>query len=97
MRSEQLREMSTTELVELRSEIELLLAERSLGSKKGSSREVLEEREVSQGTLRCEIRIHEDGSVHGPYWYLYYYADTKAGKRKLMSENLGRELPEEYL
>ncbi len=96
MRGEQLREMSTAELVELRSEIELLLAERSLAGESGSAREILEEREAPGGTLRRELRVDEDGAVHGPNWYFYYYADTKTGKRRLVTENLGRALPEKY-
>ncbi len=96
MRREELESMGTAELVDLRAEIEVLLAERSLAGQPGGGREVIEERTSGRGTLRRELSVDADGSVHGPYWHFYYYQDTKTGKRKLVSENLGRELPEEY-
>lgn len=96
MRREELESMSTAELVDLRAEIEVLLAERSLAGQRQGGREVIEERPSSRGTLRRELKVDADGSIHGPHWYLYYYKDTKTGKRKLVSENLGRELPSDY-
>ena len=96
MRREELENMGTSELVDLRAEIEVVLAERSLAGQKHGGREVVEERPSSRGTLRRELKVDADGSIHGPHWYLYYYENTKTGKRKLVSENLGRELPEEH-
>jgi hypothetical protein len=96
MRREELENMGTAELVDLRAEIEVLLAERSLAGQPGGGREVIEERSSGRGTLRRELTVDADGSVHGPHWHLYYYQDTKTGKRKLVNENLGRELPEEH-
>lgn len=96
MRREELESMGTAELVDLRAEIEVLLAERSLAGQPDGGREVIEERPSDRGTLRHELTVDADGTVHGPHWHLYYYRNTKTGKRKLVSENLGRELPEEY-
>lgn len=80
---------SEEELEDLRSEIEQQLAHRAGG------REVLEERSTEHGTLRREVSTGADGRAE-PEWYLYYYADTKTGKRRLISEKLGPELPPEY-
>ena len=96
MRREELEGMGTSGLVDLRAEIEVILAERSLAGQKSGGREVIEERASSRGTLRRELEVDADGAVHGPHWHLYYYENTKTGKRKLVSKNLGRKLPEEY-
>ena len=100
MRREELEGMGTSELVselvDPRAEIEVILAERSLAGQKNGGREVIEERTGSQGTLRRELKVDADGAVHGPHWHFYYYENTKTGKRKLVSKNLGRKLPEEY-
>ncbi len=102
MDRERLEALSTAELEDLRTEIDLLLAQRRVsgGSERGSGggrgREVLEERPTKHGTLRREVSVGADGSTGEPSWYLYYYADTKTGKRRLISENLGPELPPQY-
>ncbi len=96
MQREELEKMGTADLANLRTEIEVVLAERSLAGQERGGREVIEERISSRGTLRRELKVEADGSIHGPHWYLYYYEDTKTGKRKLVTEDLGRELPEEY-
>jgi hypothetical protein len=108
MDREWLETLSTTELEDLRSEIDLLLTQRrasragesgrsggstNLGS---SGREVIEERSSGRGILRREVATGPDGSTGESRWRLYYYADTKTGKRRLISEDLGTELPEEY-
>ncbi len=102
MNRERLEALSTAELEGLRSEIDLLLAQRRVsggserGSGGGSGREVLEERSTEHGTLRREVSAGADGPAGEPNWYLYYYANTKTGKRRLISENLGPELPPQY-
>ena len=57
---------------------------------------MIEECPSSRGTLRRELEVDADGAVHSPHWRLYYYENTKTGKRKLVSKNLGRKLLEEY-
>ena len=100
MDRERLEALSTSELEDLRSEIDLLLTQRrvSEGSERagGGGREVIEERPSKHGILRREVSVGADGSAGKPNWYLYYYTDTKTGKRRLISENLGPELPPEY-
>lgn len=103
MDREWLEELDTAELEDLRSEIELLLTQRRAldagggpGNVGGSGREVVEERPSKQGILRREVATGPDGTAGEPRWYLYYYVDTKTGKRRLISENLGVELPGEY-
>lgn len=103
MDREWLEDLSTADLEDLRSEIELLLAQRRTfgagggpGNVGGSGREVVEERPSKHGILRREVATGPDGTAGEPRWYRYYYVDTKTGKRRLISENLGTELPEEY-
>ena len=103
MDREWLEELDTAELEDLRSEIELLLTQRRAldagggpDNVGGSGREVVEERPSKQGILRREVATGPDGTVGEPHWYLYYYVNTKTGKRRLISENLGVELPGEY-
>ena len=109
MDRERLEALSTAELEDLRSEIDLLLTRRSVagGSGRGSGRgdgpsrgntgrQIIEERPSERGILRREADSGPDGPTGEPRWYLYYYADTKTGKRRLISEDLGTELPAEY-
>lgn len=108
MDREWLEELSTTELEDLRSEIDLLLTQRRVsgtgesGRSGGpinvgnSGREIIQERSSEHGILRREVATGPDGPTEEPRWHLYYYTNTKAGKRRLISEDLGPELPEEY-
>ena len=108
MDREWLETLSTTELEDLRSEIDLLLTQRRVSGAgegelgggptnlSGSGREVIEERSSERGILRREVATGPDGSTGEPHWRLYYYTNTKTGKRRLISEDLGTELPEEY-
>ncbi len=110
MDRERLEALSVTELEDLRAEIDLLLLQRRVaeggesgsggriqaGSIGNSGREVIEERQSEHGILRREVDTGPEASDREPRWYLYYYAHTKTGKRRLISENLGTELPAEY-
>ncbi len=108
MDREWLEALSTMELEDLRSEIDFLLTQRRVsgtgGSGRGggpinvggSGRKVIEERSSERGILRREVATGSDGPAGEPRWCLYYYANTKTGKRRLISEDLGTELPEEY-
>lgn len=102
MDREWLEAMSTAELEDLRSEIDLLLTQRRVSGesepvgRSRSGREVIEERSSEHGTLRREVSTAADGSTEEPRWYLYYYTNTKTGKRRLISEDLGPELPPQY-
>ncbi len=102
MDREWLEGLSTAELEDLRSEIDLLLTQRKVSGesepvgRSRSGREIIEERSSEHGTLRREVSTGKDGPAGEPRWYLYYYADTKTGKRRLISEDLGTQLPTEY-
>ncbi|CAN5544882.1 hypothetical protein BH24ACT20_BH24ACT20_17770 [soil metagenome] len=110
MDRERLEALSMAELEDLRAEIELLLVQRRVAEGKepgggggiqpgnlgSSGREVVEERQSEHGILRREVDTGPEASDREPRWYLYYYAHTKTGKRRLISENLGTELPAEY-
>ena len=95
----QLETAQTSELEALRNRIEAELARRELASKEPpESRQVIEERPASTGTLRLErvkcgkdrCRKCAEGPAHGPYWYLYFRRNGK-----LTSRYIGKMLPDD--
>jgi hypothetical protein len=95
----QIRTAHTSELETLRNRIEAELARRELAHREPTeSRQVVEERPASTGTLRLEMvkcgktrcKKCREGGGHGPYWYLYFRRNGK-----LTSRYIGKRIPEE--
>ena len=93
------RKAHIRELETLRNRIEAELTWRELAEREPApSREVVEERPASAGTLRLEMvkcgkdrcKKCERGEGHGPYWYLYF---RRSGK--LTSRYIGKMIPED--
>jgi len=95
----QLENATTQELEDLRNRIESELTRQALASREPQeSRQVVEERSASAGTLHLErmkcgktrCKKCKEGEGHGPYWHLYY---RRSGK--LTSRYIGKRIPDE--
>jgi hypothetical protein len=95
----QLANATIPELETLENRIEGELTRRELAQREPTeSRQVVEERPASTGTLRLEMvkcgktrcKKCREGGGHGPYWYLYFRRNGK-----LTSRYIGKRIPDE--